>query len=334
MFGFNVKTFGGPEQMVWEALPDLLPAGGQVLVDVYASGVNFAETRMRAGNYSGQPLPFVMGMEGAGVVVQVANDVTDFKPGDRVFGRARGTHAEQVLFDSDHLMHLPENLSFEEGAAIPVGWLTAWHALHTVAQISSGQRVLVEAVGGSVGSAALQIAKQQGCWVAGSASRDSKLEPARAQGADLLINYKTQSIAELINAATDNQGVNVSLMTIGTATSQELMDSMGMDGKVVMFGSTGGRDITFNLNIGVNNIQLLSMSISSSPRFMPETMASFRKYALPLFASGQFTPVVDTVLPLAEVVKSHQMIDDRNHYGKIILTLDRPLDDRPGPSRS
>ncbi|MEM7281143.1 MAG: zinc-binding dehydrogenase [Pseudomonadota bacterium] len=319
MYGFNVRDFGGPEVMVWEDLGKLEPGLNQVLVKVHASGINFAETRMRAGTYSGQPLPFVMGMEGAGTVLQVGDEVTQFEVGDRVFGRARGCHAEEVLFDDDHLMHLPENLSFVQGAAVPVGWLTAWHALHTVASIKTGQKVLVEAAGGSVGSAALQIAKQQGCWVAGTASRDDKLSKAKDFGADLLINYTKQSITEAVMTATDDAGVDVSLMTIGQATANQLIDSMGMDGKVVMFGSTGGYDITFGLRIGILNIQLLSMSISTSPAFMTHTMHHFKKNALPLFASGALIPVVDTVLPMSQVVDAHQMIDDRAHYGKIIL---------------
>ena len=319
MFGFNVKAFGGPEEMIWEDLGSLEPDAHQVLVKVHASGVNFAETRMRAGTYSGQPLPFVMGMEGAGTVLQVGEGVTEFKAGDRVFGRARGSHAEAVLFDQDHLMHLPESLSFVEGAAIPVGWLTAWHALHTVADLKPSSRVLVEAAGGSVGSAALQIAKEQNCWVAGTASRDDKLERAKEFGADLLINYTQESISEKVKQATEDQGVDVSLMTIGQATANELIDSMGMDGKVVMFGSTGGYDITFSMRIGILNIQLLSMSISTSAAFMTQTMPDFKSRALPLFASGALKPVVDTVLPMQDLVKAHAMIDERTHYGKIIL---------------
>lgn len=321
MHGFIVRDFGGPETMLWEELADPEPGPGQVLVDVHASGINFAETRMRAGNYSGQPLPFVMGMEGAGVVAAVGEGVTEFSQGQRVFGRARGCHAEKVLFDVPHLLPLPDNLSYVEGAAIPVGWLTAWHAIHTVAHTQPGARVLVEAVGGSVGSAALQIARQHGCWVAATASRDDKLESARQLGADLLINYTNTSISDAIREATNGAGVDVSLMTIGEATAQQLLDSMGMDGKVVMFGSTGGRDITFNLNIGVLNLQLLSMSISTSPEFEPVTMQAFREQALPLFADGTFKAVVDTVLPLADVVRAHEMIDSRQHFGKIILRV-------------
>jgi NADPH:quinone reductase-like Zn-dependent oxidoreductase len=321
MQGFIVRAFGGPENMHWETLPIPEPGPGEVLVRVHASGMNFAETRMRAGTYSGQPLPFVMGMEGAGEVVALGDGVVGFQPGDRVFGRARGCHAQYVNFEVDHLMPLPESLSFVEGAAIPVGWLTAWHALHTVGGIEAGQRVLVEAVAGSVGSAALQIAKAAGCWVAVTASRDDKLEPAQSFGADLRVNYLRESISERVMAATENAGVHVSLMTIGEATAQELFDSMGMDGKVVMFGSTGGKDIHFNLAIGMVNMQLLSMSISTSPAFVPVTMKTFRELALPRFADGTYKPLVDTVLPLERLVRAHEMIDERRHFGKVILEV-------------
>ena len=321
MFGYIVRTFGGPEVMSWEELPGLEPGPGQVLVDVHASGINFAETRMRAGTYSGQPLPFVMGMEGAGTVAALGEGVTGFAIGDRVFGRARGCHAEQVLFDFEHLMPLPDSLSYAEGAAIPVGWLTAWHAIHVSGETQPGERVLVEAVGGSVGSAAVQIAKQHGCWVAGTASRDDKLKKAGEFGADLLINYTKERISERIRETTGDAGVDVSLMTIGEATAQELLDSMGVEGRVVMFGSTGGRDITFNLNIGIRNVELRSMSISTSPKFVPVTMQDFRERALPLFADGSFKAVVDTVLPIRDLVRSHEMINDRKHYGKVILEV-------------
>lgn len=322
MQGFIVREFGGPGNMRLETLPRPQPRAGQVLVRIHASGMNFAETRMRDGSYSGQPLPFVMGMEGAGTVVSTGDGAGDFARGDRVFGRARGCHAEYALFDAEHLMPLPDNLSYVEGAAIPVGWLTAWHALHTVARIQTGQRVLVEAVAGSVGSAALQIAHRAGCWTAATASRAEKLEPAKALGADLLIDYSRERIDQKIRQATDGAGVDVSLMTVGQPTAQALFDSMGMDGKVVMFGSTGGKDITFNLAIGIVNMQLLSMSISTSPAFLTETMPRFREEALPRFADGTFRPVVDTVLPLSELARAHAMIGERTHFGKVILTLD------------
>lgn len=321
MKAWIVKEFGDLDVMHWEDLPVPEPGPGQVRVRVHATGMNFAETRMRAGTYSGQPLPFVVGMEAAGVVDKLGPGVTAFAVGQRVFGRARGAHAEFVCIDAEHLLPLPDNLSFEQGAAVPVGWQTAWHALHTVAALRPGQRVLIEAVASSVGSAALQIAKQRGCWVAGTASRDDKVARAREWGLDAGYNYKSENLAERVAADTGGQGVDVGLMTIGEETAAMLFDSMGMGGKIVMYGSTGGRQVCFSLNVGVRNVELHSMSISTSPRFMPESMVSFREIALPLFAQGVFKPVLDVVLPLAELKRAHQMIDERTHFGKIVMTV-------------
>ena len=320
--GYRVKEFGGPEVMIWEPLNLGELAPDAVRVRVGASGINFAETRMRAGDYSGQELPFVMGMEVAGSVEQVGREVAGFKVGDRVFGRVRGAHAEVVDCDPAHLMPLPENLSYTQGAAIPVGWLTAWHALYTVGRMAPGDRVLVEAVGGSVGSAALALAKQAGCWTLGTASRNDKLARATALGCDAVVKYTCESVSKQVASLTNGEGMDIGLMTIGDATAHELIDSMGMDGRVVMFGSTGGRDIKFNLRIGILNIQLLSMSISTSPAFMTRTMPDFRERALPLFASGELTPEVDTVLPMSELVRAHTMVDERTHFGKVILVND------------
>lgn len=321
MMGWLVERFGGIEAMQWRELPRPEPGPGQVLVEVRASAVNFAETRMRAGTYSGQELPFVMGMEAAGVVVAAGPGVSGFAPGARVFGRARGSHAEFVLFDEAHLMPLPAGLSFTAGAAIPVGWLTAWHALFTVAGIERGQRVLIEAVASSVGSAALQIARWHGCWVAGTASRDDKVARAIAAGADAGYNYRSGDLVARVHTDTGGAGIDVGLMTIGEETAQSLFDCMGQEGHIVMYGSTGGRQVCFNLNIGVRNIRLSSMSISTSPRFMPETMASFRDQALPRFADGTFQPMVDVVLPVTELPRAHELIDARTHFGKIVLEI-------------
>ena len=319
MHGYLVTEFGDLDVMRWVHLPDPVPGPGQLRVAVRASGINFAETRMRAGTYTGQSLPFVMGMESAGVVAAVGPGVTEFAVGDRVFGRARGSHAEQVLFDVTHTLPLPDRLSFEEGAAIPVGWLTAWHAVTTVADVQPGERLLVEAVASSVGSAALQIAKWRGCWVAGTASRDDKLSRAHEYGADALYNYKTQKISDCVLADTDGAGVDIGLMTIGAETSDELIAAMGMDGRIIMYGSTGGRQICFDLAIGTRNLALVSMSISTSPAFLTHSMPTFREQALPLFANGTFKAVVDEVLPMHRLADAHRMVDARAHFGKIVM---------------
>jgi NADPH2:quinone reductase len=216
-------------------------------------------------------------------------------------------------------MPLPEQLSFVEGAAIPVGWLTAWHALCTVADAAAGQRVLIEAVASSVGSAALQIAKWIGCWVAGTASANGKLAVARQWGADAVYNYKQDDVLAGVRRDTQGHGIDVGLMTIGEETAEILLESMAMDGKVVMYGSTGGRQVCFNLSIGSRNLALLSMSISTSPSYLTRTLPQFRSVALPLFANGTFKAPVGEVLPMADLRRAHQMVDERQHFGKIIL---------------
>ncbi len=322
MQGWLVREFGDVGVMHWTDLPDPVPGPGQMRVLVKASGINFAETRMRAGTYSGQALPFVMGMESAGVVEALGAGVTAFRVGDRVFGRARGSHATHVLFDAAHALPLPAGIDFVQGAAIPVGWLTAWHALVTVANAQRAQRVLIEAVASSVGSAALQIALWRGCWVAGTASRDDKCARALAAGAHAAYNYKTAQLAACVQADTGGHGIDIGLMTIGEETAASLFDSMAAEGRIVMYGSTGGRQVCFSLNIGSRNLQLLAMSISTSARFLPETMVSFREVALPLFANGTFRAVVDKVLPMPELVQAHAMVDSRTHFGKIVLVND------------
>jgi NADPH:quinone reductase-like Zn-dependent oxidoreductase len=321
MRGIYVPHFGGPEVMECrDDLPEPVAGPGQVLVRVHASGINFAETRMRAGTYSGQSVPFVLGMESAGEVIALGPGVDGFAVGQRVFGRARGSHAEQVVFDAQHLLPLPDQLSFEQGAAIPVGWLTAWHALVTVARVTPGQRVLIEAIGGSVGSAALQIARWHGCWVAGTASTRAKAERAVSQyGADAAYVYTSEDVVSRALEDTGGHGADVALMTIGQETAESTLGAMGMDGKVVMFGSTGGRQVCFDLGIGSRNLQLLSMSITSSAAFLSETMPDFRDRAVPLFGDGTFKPYVDCVLALEQVGEAHRMIDARRHFGKVVL---------------
>jgi NADPH:quinone reductase-like Zn-dependent oxidoreductase len=321
MFGWQVEQFGGIDAMRWLPLAPLVAGPGQLLVAVRASAINFAETRMRAGTYGGQTAPFVMGMECAGEVLGLGAGVTGFSLGQRVFGRARGSHATHVLLDAEHALPMPESLTFEQAAAIPVGWLTAWHALHTVAGADAGcgKRVLIEAVASSVGSAALQIARWQGCWVAGTASRDDKCQRALVAGAHAAYNYKRENLAACLRRDTGGHGADVGLMTIGEETATSLFDSMASEGHIVMYGSTGGRQVCFSLNIGTRNLRLSAMSISSSTHFLPRTMPSFRELALPRFANGEFRAAVDVVLPMSELPQAHRRVDERSHFGKIVL---------------
>ena len=319
MKAWVVREFGGPEQMHWEEWPDPVAAAGQVVIRVQASGINFAETRMRMGSYGGITRPLVLGMESAGFVEQVGCGVTQLKVGDRVMARARGSHAEKVLADARKVMPLPSALDFVQGAAVPVGWHTAWHALVTVARLRAGQRVLIEAIASSVGSAALQIARRHGCWVAGSASRDDKLATAREWGADAVYNYKTEDFVSRAIADTDGQGIDIACATIGAETLERVLACMANEGQVLMYGSTGGRVVTFDLRCGERNVALRTLSIDTSSRYYSESVPSFNLFALPAFADGRYKPVVSTVLPMSELARAHEMLGDRRHFGKLIM---------------
>lgn len=321
MKGWLVEEFGGPEVMQWADMPDPEPEADEVVVDVHASGVNFAETRMRAGTYTGLKTPITLGLEGAGVVSAVGANVESCAVGDKVFFRGRGSHATKCCIKAYHAFPLPDGWTFEQGAAAGVGWLTAWHALHIVGEARPGQTVLIEAVASSVGSAALQIAESKGCWVVGTASQDAKLAKAKEYGCDAVINYKTESVHDRVMELTEGKGLDIGCMTIGEETAAQLIDSMAYEGRVVMYGSTGGRMVTFSLNIGERNLQLLSMSIDTSARYVPETIPSFRKEAIAKFADGTFKPIIDTVLPVSEVARAHEMVNERHHFGKIILAV-------------
>jgi len=319
MKAWIVRQFGGLDKMKWEDLPDPEPVAGEVLIDVVTSGINFAESRMRDGSYKGTPLPHILGLECGGTIAKLGAGVTKFKVGDRVMARTRGSHATKVLADARKTHALPPNMSFEEGAAVPVGWHTAWHALVTVANVQPGQRVLIEAVASSVGSAALQIAKHRGAWVAGTASRDDKLAVAKQWGCDAVYNYKSPDWSAKVLADTGGKGIDVSCATIGADTIQALLDCMGQEGKVLNYGSTSGIVITYNLRIGERNISLHSMSIDSSPKYLPITLPTFEAQAVPLFAAGGFKGVVATVLLMSQLPRAHEMIHERTHFGKIIM---------------
>ena len=321
MKGYLVSEFGELDVLKLIDLADPAPGPDQVLVRVHASGVNYAETAMRAGvgPFRWMPLPFGLGQEAAGIIESVGSNVTAFKPGDRVFGRARGTHAELALLDSFNVMRMPDNLSFAQAAAIPVGFLTAWHALVTVAELQAGQRVLLEAIASSVSSAALQIAKWKQCWVAGTTSNETKIAIAKTHGADAVYNYQTGNVAEDLMRDTDKHGADVALVIIGTPTAKSTIAAMANEGKVLLCGAAGGFDYNFDLTVTNRNLQFLSFSIVTSPRFVSETMKAFQEVALPLFGDGTFKSELHTTLPFAELGKAHQMIAERQHYGKIVL---------------
>jgi len=312
---------GGPDVFRMADVEAPAPGEDQVLIDIKALGVNFADHLMRIGAYPAQPAPFIAGLEAAGTVAACGLGVTGLEIGQRVIAWGRRTYAEQMIAPRWAVSPAPAGLSFEEAAAIPVAFGTAWHALVVLAGVQPGERVLIHAGGSGVGSAAIQVAKQLGAWVVTTAGQDWKLDRARSLGADAGVNYSTRDVAEEVARLTNGAGVHVVLEGVGRATFPKSVRSMGEAGRMVIYGSPSGARVELDTREAIaRNLTFYGMSIVTGPLF-ESTVASFQKEAIPWFEAGLLKPVIDRIYPLARAGEAHQRMMDRALFGKLILTI-------------
>lgn len=322
MKAIRVHEKGGPEVLTYEDAPDPVPADEEVLIRVRAVGVNFADHLMRIGAYPTDDPPFIPGLEAAGTIESVGPEVEGLSVGEQVIAWAPRTYAQLAVAPGWAVRRAPDNMPFEQAAAIPVAFGTAWHALVSLARLQPGERVLVHAVGSGVGSAALLLAKQLGAWVVASAGQDWKLERARAMGADAVVNYASQDIAAEIARCTEGAGVHVVLEGVGRATFPASVKSLAREGRLVIYGAPSGPRVEVDTRLAINrNLTFYGMSITTSPAFKA-TVDRFARDGLRRLAGGQLSPVVDSVFPLREATTAHQRMMDRAQFGKIVLRVD------------
>ena len=317
-----IHQHGGPEVMRWEDVPDPPPPGpAQVRMRIKAAGVNFADHLTRIGAYPNSDPPVTPGIEAAGVVEAVGPDVQGLRPGQPVLSWGRATYAELANTDAKLVRPMPDGLSFEQAAAIPVVFGTAWHGLAVHAHLEPGERVLIHAAGSGVGSAAIQVAKALGAWVFATAGQDWKLERARELGADAVANYSTQDIAAEIKQATNGEGIDVALEGVGKATFPATLTSMAYKGRVVIYGAPSGPRVELDTRLAIfRNLTLYGISVSTDVNF-PESIESFSQTALPWFSEGHLQPVIDRVYPIQEAGAAHQRLIDRAQFGKLVLKV-------------
>src|SRR3972149_1080397 len=207
MKAVRIHEFGGPEVLKTEEVPEPTLGPGDVLIQMEASGVNYADVMMRIGMYPIEGLPITPGAERAGRVVKAGNAVPDFKPGDRVVAMLSvGGYAERAAAPAARVFSVPESLSAVQAAALPVHYLTALHMLRDLGRLAPGESVLIHAAASGVGTAAVQLARLFGARIFATASADDKLALARELGAPATINYTTQDFAEIVKAKTDGRG--------------------------------------------------------------------------------------------------------------------------------
>jgi len=336
------RAHGGPEVLEYADVPKPEVRHGEVLVRVRACALNHLDIWVRGGlpgvNF---PLPHIPGSDIAGEIAEIGPGVTTVRVGQKVVlapgvscgkcaacvagldNRCRdftnlgylidGGCAEFVRVPEVNCLPYPENLSFEEAAATPLVFQTAWHMLVGRAELAPGEDVLVLGAGSGVGTAAIQIAKFFGARVIATAGSDEKLAKAKALGADELINHKTQKIASEVRRITAKRGVDVVFEHVGTATWDDSVASLAPCGRLVTCGATTGYDAKVDLRfLFVRQLSLLGSYMGTKTELHT---------VMKLVAAGRLKPIVDRVFPLAEAAAAHRYLESSSQFGKVVLKV-------------
>ena len=320
MKAIRVNQFGAPEVMMLEEIEDPAPDNSQILIDVKAVGINPVETYIRAGTYPMLPqLPFTPGGNAAGIVAKVGSAITRFKPGDRVYCSASvsGAYAEIVLCNEQQVHALPENVSFEAGAAIGVPGATAWRALAIRGRALAGESVFIHGASGSVGLNAIQIAKSLGLTIYGSAGTEEGLQLIKEMGADFTFNHKSPTYLEEIKEQTGNKGVDLILENLANVNLAADLELLAPKGRVIIIGSRGKIEIDPRATMG-KETEIRGLAVFASS---PEEAADTHKNLIQLMAQGVVKPIISQTLSLADAPKAHELVMQDGNCGKIILKV-------------
>lgn len=334
----RIHQFGGPEVLTYEDIPDPQMRKDQVLVNVKACSLNHLDLWVRKG-LPGLKLPHILGSDIAGEVVEVGEYVSGIKPGQRVLvapmhfcghcvkclagvqnqcreftvlGNAvDGGNRELFAAFGASVIPIPDLLTFDDAASVPLVFVTAWHMLVGLAGVRPGQTVLVLGASSGVGIAAIQIAKMFHCRVITTAGDESKLEKGRALGADYGINHYKQKIAEEVRKITSKEGVDIVVEHVGAATWDESMKCLKAGGTLVTCGATTGP------SVGIDLRHLFARQLRILGSYMG-TMGELNEVLGHVFAR-RLKPVVDRTFPLSEIRAAHEYIEKSQMFGKVVV---------------
>ncbi len=325
MKAIQFSEYGGPEVLKIVELEKPSPQAKEVLIEIKAIGVNYADTARRVGRYViPTPLPFVPGAEVAGIVVKVGEDVTSVKVGSRVvtlLGSNRATgYAEYTIADEVGLIPLPENVEFTEAVALPLQGLSAYHILKTMGRLDVGETVLIHAAAGGVGTIAIQLAKLFGAGkVIATASSEEKLALAKELGADILINYTEENWVEQVMEATDGKGVDVALEMAGGNIFNQTLQCLATFGRLIVFGMASGEvsTLTPSLLMAKNQsvIGFFLPQIMRKPKLLEQSLIELLMY----LKSEKLKLIIGGVYPLDEAADVHRHLQSRKSLGKLVL---------------
>jgi NADPH2:quinone reductase len=323
MRAIRFHSLGEPDVLKHEEAPDPTAQPGHVVVRVRAAGVNFADTAFRRGKYFVRPrFPQIPGMELAGEVAALGEGVSGLAVGDRVMGFGNGCYAELATARADDLFPIPAGLDFAVAAALPVQGLTAHHCLGLAGRLAKGERVLVHAAAGGVGTLAVQLAKRFGAaQVIATAGSAEKLDLARSLGADVGIDYKQTDLVAAVKDATGGNGVDVILEMLGGQEALEKnLRCLGTFGRMVVFGAASG-----DTKGTIEPIALMAKNQSVIGYYLTPLLKRRELCAPPLAevaalaASGELKVIIGGRFALADAVVAHRRMEGRETIGKIVL---------------
>jgi NADPH2:quinone reductase len=323
MRALRCHAFDQPETLSLETVPDPVPAAGEIVVQVSAAGVNFPDALMVMGQYQVRPsLPFTPGGEAAGVITAVASDVTHVQVGQRVVVFTRtGAFAERVSAPASAATLLPESITCEVAATLPLAFGTAMHALIDRAQLVKGETLLVLGASGGVGLAAVMIGKALGARVIAAASRDETLAVCQSHGADALINYRTGSLRDQLKELTGGRGPDVICDPVGGALTEPAFRSIAWGGRHLVIGFAGGAIPSLPLNLPLlKGASVIGVFWGAFAQREPVANARHLAQLMQWVADGTIAPVVSAQYPLASGAAALRDILERRVVGKVVIT--------------
>ncbi len=328
MKSIQIDRYGGPEVLVHRELPVPQPAAGEVLIRITHAGINFMDIHTREGKYAKSQtykvgLPCTLGMEGAGEIVDVGTDVTDFKQGDRVaYCISWGSYAEYAVVPASRVVKVPDALPLEMAAASVFHGFTAHYLAHDVGRLAPGVSCLIHAASGGIGQILIQLAKQLGATVYATTSTLEKAQVARERGADLAVLYEDGRFADAVREATNGRGVDVVFDSIGKATLRDSFRATRKRGLVVAYGSVSGsvRDLD---PIELGEAGSLFLTRPRLADHLPDA-ATTRRRAADIFSAlldGSLNISIAGRYTLDDVAAAHAALEERRMIGKPVLVV-------------
>jgi NADPH2:quinone reductase len=317
----RVHAYGGPEVLRYEEVEVGRPGPGQLRVRHHAIGVNFIDTYFRTGLYPAPSLPFILGNEGAGEVVEVGEGVSGFKPGDRVaYVITLGNYAEERIADAKSVVKLPDGIDYDTAAAMMLKGMTVQYLLRRTFAVKPGDTILFHAAAGGVGLIACQWAKHLGATVIGTVGSKDKAELAKSNGCDHVILYREEDVAKRVREITNGEGVPVVYDGVGKSTFMASLDSLRPFGVFVSFGSASGPIDAFNIGILAQKGSLYATRPTLNTHIAKrETLEEIAGDLFEVVSSGAVKIPIHARRPLAEAADVHRALEGRETTGATVM---------------